>query len=158
MQNVDTAMKRLKITIDPKTPKNSIKVMLTSSPGAAKRAYEKYNTDVVVIVSGNTYPVKEELKKAGFKWDPEFRAWIYPVKSLDDIVHALEVVCSLPVDEMYYVVTDVYIDRLRHHVHNLAALEIAHMLLVHFAKKATDEDIVSKAREIENVIAKYFEV
>jgi hypothetical protein len=34
-----------------------------------------------VVVSGNTYHVKEELKKLGFRWDPVEKVWYVPVKA-----------------------------------------------------------------------------
>jgi hypothetical protein len=34
-----------------------------------------------VVVSGNTYPVKEELKRLGFRWDPVEEVWYAPVKA-----------------------------------------------------------------------------
>jgi len=34
-----------------------------------------------VVVSGNTYPVKEELKRLGFRWDPVEEVWYASVKA-----------------------------------------------------------------------------
>jgi ribonuclease BN (tRNA processing enzyme) len=34
-----------------------------------------------VVVFGDTYPIKDELKKLGFKWDPAERVWYTPVAS-----------------------------------------------------------------------------
>ena len=33
-----------------------------------------------MIVYGDTYPIKEELKKLGFKWDPMERVWYTTAK------------------------------------------------------------------------------
>lgn len=34
--------------------------------------------DFKIIVTGNTYPIKEKIKKDGGKWNPSNRAWILP--------------------------------------------------------------------------------
>jgi hypothetical protein len=36
-----------------------------------------------VMLSGDTFPVKEELKKKGFKWDPLYKAWYKPERDVD---------------------------------------------------------------------------
>jgi hypothetical protein len=28
-----------------------------------------------IMISGDTFPIKEELKKMGFRWDPSFKTW-----------------------------------------------------------------------------------
>jgi hypothetical protein len=35
----------------------------------------------MVAVTGNTYPVKEQLKKLGAKWDAESKCWMVPFHS-----------------------------------------------------------------------------
>ena len=30
---------------------------------------------LILYLSGNTYPIKEELKADGFRWEPESKAW-----------------------------------------------------------------------------------
>jgi hypothetical protein len=34
-----------------------------------------------VMVYGDTFHIKEELKKMGFKWDPDNKAWIAPARA-----------------------------------------------------------------------------
>jgi hypothetical protein len=36
-----------------------------------------------VVVNGDTYKVKDVLKKLGFKWNPDTKAWIAPVGKID---------------------------------------------------------------------------
>jgi hypothetical protein len=36
-----------------------------------------------VLVTGDTFHAKEELKKKGFKWDPWYKAWYKPEKEVD---------------------------------------------------------------------------
>jgi hypothetical protein len=36
-----------------------------------------------VMLSGDTFPMKEELKKKGFKWDPLYKAWYKPERDVD---------------------------------------------------------------------------
>lgn len=31
-----------------------------------------------MVVKGDTLPMKEELKKAGGKWNPKYKGWIFP--------------------------------------------------------------------------------
>ena len=33
--------------------------------------------DKMIVVKGNTYPIKEQLKKLRFWWDSGARAWVY---------------------------------------------------------------------------------
>jgi hypothetical protein len=42
-----------------------------------KHVYVK-ERDNKIMLSGDTYPIKDELKKLGFKWDPVERAWYAP--------------------------------------------------------------------------------
>jgi hypothetical protein len=46
-----------------------------------------------IVVHGDTFPVKDELKKKGFKWDPLYKVWYKPAKDadLDRLYHELEV-------------------------------------------------------------------
>ena len=37
--------------------------------------------DSVIEVKGNTYPIKEALKAAGFKWGGSSKSWIYKLKT-----------------------------------------------------------------------------
>ncbi len=41
--------------------------------------YVKFK-DGKVIVYGDTFHIKEELKKLGFKWDPASKAWVAPAR------------------------------------------------------------------------------
>jgi hypothetical protein len=45
-----------------------------------------------IMVFGDTYPIKDELKKKGFKWDPMYKAWYKYAKDadLDKLYHELE--------------------------------------------------------------------
>jgi len=36
-----------------------------------------------IVLSGDTFPVKEELKKKGFRWDPTYKVWYVPDKGID---------------------------------------------------------------------------
>ena len=36
-----------------------------------------------VVVNGDTYKVKETLKKLGFRWNPNTKAWIVPIGKVD---------------------------------------------------------------------------
>ena len=59
---------------------------------SGKKLYLKVK-DNRVIVFGDTYHVKEELKKLGFKWDPVGRVWYAPATSdINTIKARLEVV------------------------------------------------------------------
>jgi hypothetical protein len=31
-----------------------------------------------IVLTGNTYPVKDQLKELGGKWDPDQKAWLVP--------------------------------------------------------------------------------
>lgn len=41
-----------------------------------------------MVVKGDTLPMKEELKKAGGKWNPKYKGWIFP-KAKKQIVQDL---------------------------------------------------------------------
>jgi len=32
----------------------------------------------MVAITGNTYPIKEQLKRLGGKWDPDSKQWLVP--------------------------------------------------------------------------------
>jgi hypothetical protein len=36
-----------------------------------------------IMLTGDTFPIKEELKKMGFRWDPAFKAWYKKEKEVD---------------------------------------------------------------------------
>jgi hypothetical protein len=36
-----------------------------------------------IMLSGDTFPIKEELKKMGFRWDPSFKTWYKREKEVD---------------------------------------------------------------------------
>jgi ribosomal 50S subunit-associated protein YjgA (DUF615 family) len=36
-----------------------------------------------IMLTGDTFPIKEELKKMGFRWDPAFKAWYKREKDVD---------------------------------------------------------------------------
>jgi hypothetical protein len=36
-----------------------------------------------IVLSGDTFHVKEELKKKGFKWDPAYKVWYVPDRGVD---------------------------------------------------------------------------
>lgn len=42
------------------------------------------NTNILYIVEGNTYNIKDELKTAGAKWNMFFRAWTFENDNLKD--------------------------------------------------------------------------
>jgi len=37
--------------------------------------------DSVIVVKGNTYPIKESLRAAGFKWGGSSKSWVYKLKT-----------------------------------------------------------------------------
>ena len=47
----------------------------------------------MVQITGNTYPVKDEIKKLGGKWDADAKVWLVPSDVKDK---ALELVASAP--------------------------------------------------------------
>ncbi len=47
-----------------------------------KHIYVK-KQDNKIMLSGDTFPVKDELKKKGFKWDPLYKVWYIPAKDVD---------------------------------------------------------------------------
>ena len=46
-----------------------------------------------VAITGNTYPVKDELKKLGARWDAANKVWLVPQDQADK---AKEIVASAP--------------------------------------------------------------
>jgi hypothetical protein len=51
----------------------------------------------MVEVSGNTFPVKERLKKLGARWDPDDKVWRVPE---DKVKEAQRLVDSAPEEEV----------------------------------------------------------
>lgn len=51
-------------------------------------------TSTLVPVIGNTYPVKDQLKALGGRWDGAAKAWMVPA---DRAEHARQLVASAPV-------------------------------------------------------------
>ena len=43
-------------------------------------------------ITGNTYPVREQLKKLGGRWDPRLRVWMVPEDRADDARSAVSAV------------------------------------------------------------------
>jgi hypothetical protein len=43
-----------------------------------------------IMVFGDTFPIKEELKKRGFKWDPSYKVWYAKNVDLDKLMNELE--------------------------------------------------------------------
>jgi hypothetical protein len=64
------------------------KLVITRS---GKHVYVK-ERDNKIMLSGDTYPIKDELKKRGFKWDPLYKVWYAPAKdvNLSKLKHDLE--------------------------------------------------------------------
>lgn len=50
----------------------------------------------MIAISGNTYPVKDQLRKLGGKWDPNQKAWLVPDDKADI---AREIVAKAPATE-----------------------------------------------------------
>lgn len=50
-------------------------------------------TEERVVITGNTYPVKEQLKELGGRWDPDLKGWSVPKASAD---YAYELVKHAP--------------------------------------------------------------
>jgi len=40
-------------------------------------------SSTVVAISGNTYPVKDQLRALGGRWNPDARAWMVPAAKAD---------------------------------------------------------------------------
>ena len=38
----------------------------------------KQDTEKMILVTGNTYPVKDKLRALGARWDAESRGWLVP--------------------------------------------------------------------------------
>ena len=38
-----------------------------------------------VLITGNTYPVKEQIKALGGRWDAESKGWNVPVEKADEV-------------------------------------------------------------------------
>jgi ribosomal 50S subunit-associated protein YjgA (DUF615 family) len=55
------------------------KLIITRSQ---KHIYVK-RSEGKIMLSGDTFPIKEELKKMGFRWDPSFRTWYKREKEVD---------------------------------------------------------------------------
>ena len=55
------------------------KLIITRSQ---KHVYVK-RSEGKIMLSGDTFPIKEELKKMGFRWDPSFRTWYKREKEVD---------------------------------------------------------------------------
>ena len=36
-----------------------------------------------VLITGNTYPVKDQIKALGGKWDPDQKGWLVPSEKAD---------------------------------------------------------------------------
>jgi hypothetical protein len=58
---------------------------------SGKKLYLKVKGNKV-IVYGDTYPVKDELKRLGFRWDPVERAWYAPATDISTFKAKLEAV------------------------------------------------------------------
>jgi len=57
---------------------------------SGKRLYLKVKKDRVVVF-GDTYPIKDTLKKLGFKWDPVDRVWYTTTTDINSVKVMLEV-------------------------------------------------------------------
>ena len=44
----------------------------------------------MVPVIGNTFPVKEDLKKLGARWDPDKKAWMVPEDKVEEAKKLVE--------------------------------------------------------------------
>ena len=55
------------------------KLIITES---GKHIYIKKQDDKIML-SGDTFPVKDEIKKRGFKWDPLYKVWYAPAGNVD---------------------------------------------------------------------------
>jgi hypothetical protein len=40
-------------------------------------------TNQTIAITGNTYPVKDQLKSLGARWNPERKAWMVPADKAD---------------------------------------------------------------------------
>lgn len=45
---------------------------------------ETMMTTTVVAISGNTYPVKDQLRALGGRWNPDAKAWMVPAGKADE--------------------------------------------------------------------------
>jgi hypothetical protein len=41
-------------------------------------------TKTIVLITGNTYPVKDQLRAMGGRWNPEAKGWMVPAARADE--------------------------------------------------------------------------
>jgi hypothetical protein len=70
-------LKRLLAIYEKEYEERKVEEVVTKS---GKKLYLKVKGGKIVV-SGDTYPVKDALKQLGFKWDPVERAWYAPVNA-----------------------------------------------------------------------------
>jgi len=82
---------------------NGEKIVLKQREISKKKLAYIVNIKVVngrIVVSGDTFEIKEELKRLGFKWDPSNKVWVAPAKvGVETVKAELEKVPEVVVKE-----------------------------------------------------------
>jgi len=79
---LDSIVSRLdKLESKTKSPKNNIKKTITE-PKVGKIVIDKYPAHI--LITGNTFDIRNQFKVLGAKWDGESKGWKIPLKNIDD--------------------------------------------------------------------------